>query len=401
MSLPYSRQSISPEDAAAVAEALAGELITTGPRVAEFERAIAAATGARFAVAVCNGTAALHAAVLALGLPAGFRGITSPLTFAASANCILYAGGRVDFADIEKGGSAISLEEIEETCRRQGPTQLVIPVSYAGIPADLPALALLAQRHGFRVIEDAAHSLGSRYQHQGVWHASGSCAHSDLAILSFHPVKNITTAEGGAVTTNNEHLYQRLLEIRNHGMVRDPARLCHPEDAVVAGRPCGWYYEVQQLGFNFRLSDLHAALGLSQLRRLEAFKRRRTELAARYNQAFASEPRLRVPNLPENRPVDPCFHLYPLRVATRHPERDRLRLYDALRENGITAQVHYIPVHWHPLYRGLGFKPGDFPESESFYRGELSLPLFPDLREQQQDSVIHIVLETATSFSPP
>lgn len=350
--IPYGRQSIDGDDVAAVTEVLRGDWLTQGPHVAAFEEQLAAKVGARHAVAFCNGTAALHAATLAAGIGPGDLVVTSPLTFVASANCALYVGADVTLADISPDTLAI------DPAKLPARYDALVAVHYAGLPMDLRALP-----HRPRVvIEDAAHALGAMTPDGPV----GNCAHSDMCMFSFHPVKHVTTAEGGVVTTNSDDLAGRLRRARSHGTVP------WPEEG-------GWAYEVTTLGFNFRLTDMQAALGSSQLRKLDRFVDRRNELAERY--------RTRLGELPVELPPAAgagfrhAYHLFPVRV------RERRRVYDELRAAGIGVQVHYVPVHRHPLHAKAA-PPGGLPEADKAYAGLLSLPLYPGLTEDQQDRVV-------------
>lgn len=387
--LSYGRQCLDDDDIRAVVEALKSDFLTTGPLLEAFEKAVAARVGVPYAVAVCNGTAALHLAVLALELPAGFIGATPPMTFAASANAFVYCGGRVAFVDIGEKTPNISPEKLEDFCRKKGPPAVVTAVSFAGVPADLPALAKLASRHGFRLIEDAAHSLGSEYKSGGKWLKSGCCAHSDLAVFSFHPVKNLTTAEGGMVLTADRGLYEKLLMLRNHGISREPGKMANRDLAFEGDSFNPWYYEISGLGFNARLSELHAALGLSQLKKLDAFKAARKRLVERYNEAFGRVPGLIVPCAAEG--LDPMWHLYALRLEGGAPAR--ARLFRRLKENGIAPMVHYVPLNRHPHFRKHSVNAeGPFPAAEAYYSSVISLPLYPSLSDEDQRRVIEAVL---------
>ncbi|MCB0359344.1 MAG: UDP-4-amino-4,6-dideoxy-N-acetyl-beta-L-altrosamine transaminase [Bdellovibrionales bacterium] len=384
--IPYGRQDISEDDIAAVVRVLRGDYLTTGPAVAEFEAALQQATGAKHAIVCASGTAALHLAAIALDLKPGAVGVTSPITFVASANCIEYVGGRSSFTDIDPLTLCLDPSLLEKRCKTEGPPAVVIPVSFAGIPASLPEIWSLARRYGFRVVEDAAHALGSRYDVAGNSFRCGGCSHSDLAILSFHPVKTITAGEGGAVTTNDDSLAERIRSLRSHGITR------HAKKAGKADAP--WYYEMTELGFHYRLTDIQCALGTSQLRRLDQFKARRRELVDRYNKAFENVSAIQCPPIPAH--TDPCFHIYPI-VLAEGATRRRL-LYDVLLNEGIHTQVHYIPVYWQPYYREkYGLEPGLCPHAERYYQGALSLPLFPSLTDEQQDRVISLVIQTTST----
>ncbi len=372
--IPYGRQSISEQDIEAVVAVLRSDWITQGPSIAAFEQGLAAYCGAPHAVAVANATAALHIACLALQVGPGDLVWTSPNTFLASANCALYCGAQVDFVDIDPvtynlcpQALARKLEQAERAGRLP---KVVIPVHFAGQSCDMAAIAALAQRYGFRVIEDASHAVGADYRDGKV----GNCAYSDLTVFSFHPVKILTTAEGGMVLTRQPALHQALQLLRSHGMTRDPAQLQRADEGA-------WYYEQVALGYNYRITDLQAALGLSQLTRLDAFVARRRALAARYDALLAE--------LPVQRPGQADFgrsayHLYPVQVA---PARRRA-VFDALRAQGVGANVHYIPVYQQPYYQRLGFQSGLCPQAESYYAGAISLPLYFALSEAEQDQVV-------------
>jgi dTDP-4-amino-4,6-dideoxygalactose transaminase len=383
--IPYGRQTLDDNDIQAVTDVLKGDWLTTGPTVHAFEAAVAERVGVKYAVAVANGTVALHLAVLALGLPQGFLGITSPLTFAASANAIVYAGGSLDLVDIDPSHPGMSLEGLDRFCSSGLTPKVVIPVSYAGLCPDLPGLRKLSQQYGFFLIEDASHSLGTSFLHDGHRYQSGDCSFTDLATLSFHPVKNITCAEGGMILTNNPMLYERLLPLRNHGMEKNPKLLTHQN-------PPGWLYEIQSLGFNGRLSDVHAALGFSQLKKLDSFKIRRQELAHRYDQALSDIEEfktLKDLTLPFD-DTEPFLHIYPLRLkdpSSRDP------LYTFLHSKKILAQVHYLPIHHHPHFQKLLPEGRSFPVADQFFSSELSIPLFPSMTNQEQEQVITFLLE--------
>lgn len=355
----YGRQSIDDADIQAVVDVLRGDCLTCGPAVAEFERAICEYTGAKYCVAVANATAGLHIAALAAGLDQGDEAITSPITFLSSANCIAFTGARPVFADVEGDTANIDPAEVE---RRVTPrTKALIPVHFAGQSCDMERIAAIARAHGLRVIEDAAHAIGSDYKGDKV----GSCRFSDMTVFSFHPVKTITTGEGGAVTTNDPELYAKLRALRAHGTYKD-GEMAHT-----------WEYEMRDLGYNYRITDIQCALGISQLRRLEAFKRRRREIVACYNE------RLGLPHLVEREFSNACFHLYPVLVENR---RD---FYFRARELGLNLQVHYIPVHTQPYYREtFGCRAGDCPRAEEYYERCISLPLYPGLTD---DDVAEIV----------
>jgi perosamine synthetase len=367
MRLPYSRQTVGAEEAAAVAAAVRAAFLTGGPTLARFEDALAERLGARHAIAVSSGTAALQVAYRAAGLGEGDSLLTSPITFVATANAAVHCGARVRFADID-GRGALAPPAVARALLEGERPRIVVPVHYAGHPAALEEIAAAAPEAV--IVEDACHALGAEYRDAtGVWHPVGRCAHSAMAVFSFHPVKPITTGEGGAVLTNDGLLAARCRRLRDHGLVRDPDTADGP-----------WSYELHELGWNFRLTDLQAALGLVQLGRLDALVARRREIAAGYDRALAAVPGVR--------PVEPrpgtrsAVHLYPVRV----PAGLRRAVFERLRAQGIGVQVHYIPVHLQPFYRGSD--PGVFPAAEAFYAEILSLPCFPEMTDRDVDEVV-------------
>ncbi|MBD2768031.1 UDP-4-amino-4,6-dideoxy-N-acetyl-beta-L-altrosamine transaminase [Hymenobacter sp. BT664] len=378
--LPYGRQHITAADVAAVTDALQHDFLTQGPTVAEFERQFAAYVGASYAVAVSNGTAALHLCALALRVQPGQRVITSPLTFAASANCVRYCGGEVHFADIDPATGLLDLALVRRLLEAhpKGYFTGLIPVDFAGLAVNLEAARQLADEFGLWIIEDSCHAPGGFFvDSRGQEQRCGNGRFADLAIFSFHPVKHIATGEGGMITTNSEELFHRLLRLRTHGITREPADLVREPDG-------GWYMEMQELGYNYRLPDLNCALGLSQLARADAGLARRRQLAARYDAAFGPVAGVRV-----LAPAHPghAYHLYIIQVA------DRKGLYDFLKTRQIFTQVHYIPVHRMPYYEGLGWRAGDFPRVEEYYAHCLSIPLFPTLTDEEQDYVVACIVE--------
>jgi UDP-4-amino-4,6-dideoxy-N-acetyl-beta-L-altrosamine transaminase len=372
--LPYARQSIAPEDAAAVASALGSDWLTQGPRIRQFEEAMAARCGARHAVAVSSGTAGLHIGALALGLGPGKRLWTTPNTFVASANCGRYCGAEVDFCDIDPAtlnlGIAPLRAKLEAARRDNRLPDVVVPVHFSGRPCEMEEIGKLAREFGFAVMEDAAHAVGATDGPDPV----GACRHSDLAVFSFHPVKILTTGEGGMVLTNRDDLRDALLELRTHGITREPSRMTRPPEGP-------WSYEQTGMGFHYRITDIQCALGLSQMGRLDAFLARRRELAARYDRLLEGLPLVRPAT---DRLADSSWHLYVVRV----PATARAAVFDGLRADGIGANVHYIPVHTQPVYRQLGFADGDFPEAERYYREAISLPLFFGLTDGDQERVV-------------
>lgn len=375
--LPYGRQTLTEADVAAATEVLRSDWLTTGPKVAEFEEAIADYVDARHGVSFSSGTAALHAAVLAAGLKPGDEAITTPLTFCATANAALYGGGTPVFADVRDETLTIDPKEVE---RRITPrTKALLPVDYAGQPADLDALLALADRHELLVIEDAAHALGAKYRSRMV----GSISH--MSVFSFHAVKHLTTGEGGMVTTNNSNFAQRLREVRNHGIDSDA------RTRQAAGH---WHYEMATLGFNYRLTDIACALGLAQLPRLSANLARRRAIAARYGKALATVPSLTLPIVAAD--VTSAWHLYPVRVDA---SIDRAEVFNALRAEGLGVNVHYIPVHLHPYYRSrFGYRGGEFPIAETASRRLISLPMFHGMTDEDVDDVIFAVEKVMNYF---
>ena len=372
--LPYGRQSIDESDVEALAEVLRSAFLTTGPAVPQFEADLCAATGAARAVAVSSGTAAIHAMYAAAGIGPGSEIVTSPLTFAATGNAALYLGARVRFADVAPDTG--NLDPAAAADAVTGETSAVVAIDYAGHPADYPALRPLADRAGARLLADAAHSLGATQDGCRV----GTLA--DASALSFHPVKAITTGEGGAVVTNDPGMADRAARFRTHGITRDRDLMERDEGA--------WYYEQLDLGFNYRLTDIQAALGSSQLRRLDAFIARRRAIAARYDEALGSVDGLELPAVRAG--VEPAWHLYVLRVRDASRRRP---FFDRLRALGLGVQVHYVPVYWHPYYRDLGYRGGLCPVAEDFYARAVSLPVFPRMTDDDVDSSIERVLQAA------
>lgn len=387
--LPYGRQWIDDDDVQAVVDCLRSDFLTQGPAVKRFEDSICEATGARFAVAVASGTAALHLASLAAGVRPGDVGITPTITFVASANGVRYAGGTVHFADVDPTTGLVALPSIEERVAAARP-KVIIPVDLTGAVADLPGVQAIAKRAGALVVEDAAHSLGADYEYAGERFRAASCAHSDMAILSFHPVKHVTTGEGGAITTNNETLYRELLDLRTHGITKDPAKLEKSDGP--------WYYEQRTLGFHYRISDLQCALGVSQMKKLSRFVARRRELAARYDAAFSGFGE-KVSPLVVPPGVRSAYHLYVVRVTARDGEslesvaERRKRLYLRLADKRIFAQVHYIPVHRQPDFRRHGMGSEVLPGADRYYASCLSLPMFPAMSDLDAERVASAVLE--------
>jgi perosamine synthetase len=379
--LPYGRQSISEEDIQAVADVLRSDWLTTGPKVAEFEEALAAWVGAKYAVAFSSGTAALHGAAFAAGLKPGDEAITTPLTFAATANCVLYQGARPVFADVSPDTLNLDPDRFAE--RITANTRAVLPVAYAGHPADLDPILAMAERHGLTVIEDACHALGAEYHGR----RTGSIAH--MSVFSFHPVKHLATGEGGMVTTDRADLAESMRRFRNHGISSDARH------RQAAGQ---WHYEMVLLGFNYRLTDIACALGISQMKRLEANLARRREIAARYTSAFRNVPGQVVPSVRSN--VNPAWHLYPIRVNPAELTTDRVHVFRALRAENIGVNVHYIPVHLHPYYRDrFGYRGGECPVAEAAYEQLISLPMFHGMIDEDVQDVIAALTKVLSHYS--
>ena len=378
--IPYGRQDISAEDIQAVVDVLRSDFLTQGPQVPAFEAEVARVCEARHAIAANSATSALHVACLALDVGPGDLVWTSPITFVASANCARYCGADVDFVDIDPRTYNMSVERLAEkleTASRAGRLpKAVIPVHFAGQPCDMAAMRELAGRYGFKIIEDASHAIGGQYRGEPI----GNGKYGDITILSFHPVKVVTTAEGGIALTNDDELARKMALLRSHGITRDPAQMRGASEG-------GWYYQQVALGFNYRMTDLQAALGRSQLTRLQSFVAERHRLAERYDAAFAGMP---VTTPYRHDEGHSAFHLYVIRLQAG-ATRSRREVFDALRAAGIGVNVHYIPVHLQPYYRDLGFRPGDFPESEAYYESAITLPLFPALQPADQDRIVDAV----------
>ncbi|EDP74920.1 UDP-4-amino-4,6-dideoxy-N-acetyl-beta-L-altrosamine transaminase [Hydrogenivirga sp. 128-5-R1-1] len=368
--IPYGRQFIDEEDIEAVVEVLKSDFITQGPKVKEFEDKLARYCGAKYCVVFNSGTSALLGAYYACGISEGDEVITSPITFVATTNMILVLRAKPVFVDVEPDTGNINSELIEGAITDK--TKAIVPVHYAGHPVDMEKIRSVADRYGLRVIEDACHALGAEYKGSKV----GSCEHSDAAVFSFHPVKHITTGEGGAVLTNDEDIYQKLLLIRNHGINRE--KFMYEPDG-------DWYYEVQALGFNFRLTDIQASLGISQLKKLDRFVRRRREIANYYANELGENPFF---DLPVEKPYTlHSYHLYPVRLKDIYADIKR-EIVKKLREEGIGVQVHYIPVYRHPLYRELGYHNLLLPNAENFYKRVFTLPIYPSMKEEELKLVV-------------
>lgn len=380
--IPYGRQTITEADIAAVENVLRGPHLTQGPAVPAFEQAVADRVSARHAVAVNSATSALHLACLALGLGPSDRLWTTPITFVASANCGRYCGAEIDFVDIDPSTGLMSVADLEHKLEQASSSctlpKVLVPVHLCGTSCDMASISALARRHGVAVLEDASHAIGGHYKGEPV----GNCRYSDISVFSFHPVKIITTAEGGLATTNDFHLAQRMADLRCHGINKDEARFERPA-------PGPWSYEQQDLGFNYRLTDLQAALGLSQLQRLEAIVAERHRLLEVYRERITPLP-ARLLEIPPT--VHSALHLAVIRLHNNDPEYHR-SVFEGLRAAGIGVQLHYSPVHLQPYYRRLGFAEGDFPQAEAYARNAISLPLYPGLQEQEQERVVQVLAD--------
>jgi len=376
--IPYGRQEITQEDIDSVVKVLGSDFLTQGPVVPAFETAVQDYCGVAHALAVNSGTSALHIACLALGIGPDDEIWTSPITFVASANCARYCGSSVDFVDIDPRTYNMSADVLEKKLKERVQSggkmpSVIIPVHMCGQSCDMVAIRALGDEYGFRIIEDASHAIGGRYRDESI----GNCRYSDITVFSFHPVKIITSAEGGMATTQDAELAQRLALFRSHGVTRDPSLMPRPADGP-------WYYEQVELGYNYRMTDLHAALGCSQMHRLDANVTTRHRIAERYDAELADLPLV----LPHRESFGySAFHLYVVLLAAELADRRR-DVFESLREHGVGVNVHYIPVHTQSYYRGLGFAPGDFPCAEDYYARAISIPLFPALTREQQDKVI-------------
>jgi len=370
--VPYSHQWIDSFDIETVIKTLRSGWLTQGPKIKEFEKAICKYTGAKYAVVVSNGTSALHLAVLAAGINIKDEVITSPITFVASANCVLYCGGIPVFADIEEDCANISPDRIKEKVNRH--TKALIPVHFSGLPCEMKTIYEIAKKNDLVIIEDAAHALGAEYARLKI----GSCKYSDMAIFSFHPVKSITTGEGGAITTNNRNFYEKILLFRNHGITKEKSNFLN--------KPSGyWYHEMQLLGFNYRISDIQSALGLSQLKKIDMFIEKRKRIADIYNKTFRGNPYFTVQSLREG--ISSSYHLYPIELNDNYKMKKE-SIFLKMQNVGLGVQVHYIPVYLQPYYKRLGYKKGLCPLAEDFYEREISIPLYPQMSVKTVNNVI-------------
>ena len=384
--IPYGRHCIEDDDVRAVAEVLRGALLTQGPKAAELERMIQQMTGARHAIVVANGTAALHLACLAAEIGPGDTLATSPITFLASANCALYVGARPVFTDIDCATLNMDPAALQAAFAA-APLKAVVPVHFAGLPCDMETIGPAARRHGAVVIEDACHALGSTYADGS---PVGSCRHSDMTTFSFHPVKLIAAGEGGAITTNDSTLYRRLQLLRNHGMTREAGEFRNREAAFAEdGRPNPWYYEMQALGYNVRITDIQCALAISQFRKLDRFLARRRDIARRYDEAFAGLPGLELPQKAHRQRS--ANHLYAVRIDYARLGRTRAEVMLRLAAKGVGSQVHYIPVPDQPYYRDRGLGEGNWPQARAYYEQALTIPLYYGMSEEDIALVIESV----------
>lgn len=379
--IPYGRQDISQADIDAVTAVLKSDFLTQGPQVPLFEKAILDVCGVKYAVAVNSATSALHIACLALGLGKGDWLWTTPNTFVASANCGVYCGAQIDFVDIDSRTYNLCAKELEKkliSAEKAGTLpKIVIPVHFSGQPCDMQAIHALAQKYGFKIIEDASHAIGGKYRGEPI----GNCRYSDITVFSFHPVKIVTTAEGGAAVTSNADLAEKLGLLRSHGITRDAHLMTKPMDGP-------WYYQQVDLGFNYRMTDMQAALGVSQVQRLHEYVARRHELAQRYDTLLKDLP----VTLPWQSPDSYSgLHLYVIRLQLDKINKTHLEVFQGMRDAGILVNLHYIPVHMQPYYKNMGFKEGQYPQAEQYYKEAISIPVFPTMTEQQQNYVVYVL----------
>lgn len=380
--IPYGRQWLDEDDRKAVEAVLSSDWLTMGPVLKQFEDSLCSYTGAKYAVAVANGTVALHLAMVALGIGKGDKVLTSPVTFAASANCAIYVGAQPEFVDINEQTYHMDLDRLAEYLKNPQNRQkvkVVVPVHFMGTVMDMKALRAICEPYGIKIVEDAAHALGASYIDGKKHFKVGACQHSDAVIFSFHPIKHITTGEGGAIMTNDAKIYEKLIRFRHHGMVRNSKNVSAYMKKF-SDEP--WFYDIPQAGFNFRLNDIQCALGVSQIKKIDPFVARRREMVDRYNKAFA---KIKEIHLPYEKPgTTAAYHLYVIRV----PAKKRNDLYLYLREQGIGTQINYIPLHLFSMFEQFGFRPGDFPAAEKYFEECLSLPLYPLLPDDGHQRII-------------
>jgi UDP-4-amino-4,6-dideoxy-N-acetyl-beta-L-altrosamine transaminase len=380
--IPYGKQDITESDIDSVVDVLHSDFLTQGPCVPLFEKKLCKYTGANYAVAVNSATSALHIACLALGL--GSKDIlwTSPISFVASANCGLYCGATVDFVDVEAGTALMSIKKLRkklEDAKISGRLpKIVIPVHFSGQSCDMKEISKLSREYGFSVIEDAAHAIGGKYRGDMV----GNCKYSDITVFSFHPVKIITTGEGGAAMTNSKKYAEKMKKLRSHGITRNPKEMINKIDGP-------WYYEQIELGFNYRMTDIHAALGCSQIENIDKYVSYRQKIADRYDKAFSEIP-ITTPHISSN--SYSSFHLYVIQLNSKGGNKKRLQLFNRLRKQGIGVNVHYIPIYHHPIYNNLGYSIHSFDESEKYYNSTITLPIYYNLTEHEQNKVINVVM---------
>lgn len=379
--LPYGHQWIHDEDIDAVVKALRSDWITQGPKIDEFEQKLADYCGAKYAVVFSSGTAALHAAYFVADINKDDEIVTSPITFLSTANAALFLGAHPIFVDIEEDTGNIDPDLIEKAIINR--TKAIVPVDYGGHPVDLEKISEIAKKYNLLVIQDACHALGAKHKSEKI----GSCKYSDMTVFSFHPVKSITTGEGGAVLTNNKTYYEKLIMFRQHGVTKDKSKFKISLDPI----PGDWYYEMQLLGYNYRLTDIQCALGISQLKKLDKFIQRRREIVKIYKEAFKNNDFFDLPA--EKVYAKSSWHLYPVRLKDKYKEKKK-EIFEKLRKKGLGIQVHYIPVYWQPYYQKLGYKKGICPIAEDFYQREISIPLYQSMSDEDIKYIVNVITET-------
>lgn len=391
--ISYSRQTIEHDDIAAIVDSVNSGWLTQGFHVEAFEDAIAKYCGSKYAVVCCNGTAALHLAYLALGIGKGDAIITSPITFAATSNAALYVEARPYFSDIDPDTRNIDPSQILHLTSHISHLKAIAPVHFAGLPCDMEAIARIAKKNNLLIIEDACHALGAKWKDKkGKWHKVGDCSHSQATVFSFHPVKSIATGEGGAITTNNKDIYKRLKLLRSHGITKEQEKFINKDSAFSAQDPNPWYYEMHELGFNYRLTDIQCALGISQMKKLGRFIKRRNEIAKVYDKLLKDHPYIKLPVCKEG--VYSAYHLYPVEISFDKIGITRNEFFKSMAKKDINLQVHYIPVHLQPYYqKRFGFKKGDFPIAEAYYKRAVSLPIYPLLTDKDVHYVVECIKE--------